>query len=138
MKESLECINTNRKHHFHYIESLGIDLIIGFNGFIRVGEHVQVRDPGMMDDHKDDEMISSSSTKEQIHTPLETRQSICRMGNAIRVLSNLGFTVTLEVIMETVNLSNSKNIDTHDMLGSEFHVVVSENEAERRREKRKK
>ncbi|CAN6892658.1 unnamed protein product, partial [Brassica oleracea] len=113
-------------------------LIIGFNGFIRVGEHVQVRDPGMMDDHKDDEMISSSSTKEQIHTPLETRQSICRMGNAIRVLSNLGFTVTLEVIMETVNLSNSKNIDTHDMLGSEFHVVVSENEAERRREKRKK
>lgn len=58
------------------------------------------------------------------------------MGNAIRVLSNLGFTVTLEVIMETVNLSNSKNIDTHDMLGSEFHVVVSENE--RRREKRKK
>ena len=56
-------------------------LIIGFNGFIRVGEHVQVRDPGMMDNHKDDEMISSSSTKEQSHTPLETPQSICRMGN---------------------------------------------------------
>jgi exosome complex component RRP4 len=127
------------KHHFHYVESLGIDLIIGCNGFIWVGEHVEVRDPMAIDDQKDEEMISSSSTgKEQSHIPLETRQTICRIGNAIRVLSNLGFTVTLEVIMETVNLSNSKNIDIHDMLGSEFHVVVAENEAERRRTKRKK
>uniref|UniRef100_M4EP11 Uncharacterized protein n=1 Tax=Brassica campestris TaxID=3711 RepID=M4EP11_BRACM len=111
-------------------------LIIGFNGFIRV----QVIDPGMMDNHKDDEMISSSSTKEQaiLLSRLHKAYAEWGMGNAIRVLSNLGFTVTLEVIMETVNLSNSKNIDTHDMLGSEFHVVVSENEAERRREKRKK
>ncbi|KAG2255141.1 hypothetical protein HID58_079048 [Brassica napus] len=60
------------------------------------------------------------------------------MGNAIRVLSNLGFTVTLKLIMETLNLSNSTNIDIHYMLGSEFRLVVSENEAERRREKRKK
>lgn len=128
------------KHHFHYIESLGIDLIIGCNGFIWVGEHVEVRDPVMMiDGQKDDEMISSSSsTKEQSHTPLETRQNICRIGNAIRVLSNLGFTVTVQVITETVNLSNSKNVDIHEMLGSEFHVLVAENEAERRREKRKK
>ncbi|KAL1216523.1 Exosome complex component RRP4-like protein [Cardamine amara subsp. amara] len=129
------------KQHFHYIESLGIDLIIGYNGFIWVGEHVEVRDPMMIDDQKDDEMISPSTKntgKEQIHTPLETRQNICRIGNAIRVLSNLGFTMTLEVITETVNLSNSKNIDIHDMLGSEFHVVVAENETKRRREKRKK
>ncbi|EOA38259.1 hypothetical protein CARUB_v10009740mg [Capsella rubella] len=129
------------KHHFHYIESLGIDLIIGCNGLIWVGEHVEVRDPMAIDDQKDGEMISSSTEstgKEQSHTLLETRQTICRIGNAIRVLSNLGFTVTLEIIMETVNLSNSKNIDIHDMLGSEFHVVVAENEAERRRTRRKK
>lgn len=127
------------KHHFHYIESLGIDLIIGCNGFIWVGEHVEVRDPVMIDDQKDDEMmISSSSTKEQSHTPLETRQNICRIGNAVRVLSNLGFTVTVEVITETVNLSNSKNVGIYDMIGSEFHVLVAENEAERRRQKRKK
>ncbi|CAH2039032.1 unnamed protein product [Thlaspi arvense] len=122
-------------HHFHYIESLGIDLIIGRNGFIWVGEHVQVRDPMMVDDQKSD---TYDADREQIHTSLETRQSICRMGNAIRVLANLGFTVTLEVIMETANLSNSKNIDIHDMLGSEFHVVVAESEAERRRAKRQK
>ncbi|KAG2267451.1 hypothetical protein Bca52824_062006 [Brassica carinata] len=128
------------KHHFHYIESLGIDLIIGCNGFIWVGEHVEVRDPVMMiDDQKDDEMIisSSSTTKERSHTPLETRQNICRIGNAIRVLSNLGFTVTVEVITETVNLSNSKNVDIYDMLESEFHVMVAESEAERRRQREK-
>ncbi|CAH2063112.1 unnamed protein product [Thlaspi arvense] len=118
-------------NHFHYIESLGIDLILGRNGFIWVGEHVQVRDPMAVDD----EMISSytyNTRKGQSHTPFETRQSILRIGNAIRVLSNLGFTVTLEVIMETVNLSNTKNIDIHDMLGSEFHVLIAENEAKRR------
>ncbi|CAE5960458.1 unnamed protein product [Arabidopsis arenosa] len=107
-------------HHFHYIESLGIDLIIGRNGFIWVGEHIQAENPMIVDD----EMIK--------HTSLETRKSILRIGNAIRVLSNLGFTVTLEVIMETVNLSNMENIDVYDMLGSEFHVLVAENEIERR------
>jgi len=34
--------------------------------------------------------------------------------------------------METINLINMENIDVHDMLGSEFHVLVAENEAERR------
>lgn len=32
--------------------------------------------------------------------------------------------------METFNLTNSKDIDIHNMLGPEFHVVVAENEAE--------
>lgn len=118
-----------RKHHFHYVESLGIDLILGRNGFIWVGEHVKVRDPMIVDD----ENSTKNTRKEQSDTPLETRQSILRIGNAIRVLSNLGFTMALELIMETVNLSNTKNIDIHDMLGSEFHVLVGENEAETRR-----
>ncbi|CAE5993373.1 unnamed protein product [Arabidopsis arenosa] len=104
--------------HFHFIETLVIDLILGRNGFIWVGEHAQAHDPMVVDD----ENISS-----------KTRQNILRIGNAIRVLSNLGFTVTLEVIMETFNLSNMENIDIHDMVGSEFHVLVTENQAERRR-----
>ncbi|XP_010542878.1 PREDICTED: exosome complex component RRP4 homolog [Tarenaya hassleriana] len=123
------------KHHFHHVEQLGIDLILGCNGFIWVGEHVEVRDPVMADEQK---ISSSGVKKEQKHTPLETRQSICRIANAIRVLSNLGFSLTLEVITETVNLSTSMNMDVHDMIGPEFHVVAAENEAERRRAKRKR
>ncbi|XP_010440855.1 PREDICTED: exosome complex component RRP4 homolog [Camelina sativa] len=103
--------------HFHFIESLGIDLILGRNGFIWVGEHAQSNDPMVVDN----EIISS-----------KTRQSILRIGNAIRVLSTLGFTLTPAVIMETFNLSHTENVQIHDMLGSEFHVLVTEREAERR------
>ncbi|VVB06624.1 unnamed protein product [Arabis nemorensis] len=70
-------------NHFHCIESLGIDLILGRNGFIWVGEHFEVRDPMIVDD----ENSTENTGKEQSHTPLETRRSIIRIGNAIRVLS---------------------------------------------------
>ena len=60
------------------------------------------------------------------------RQNICRIANAVRVMSTLGFIVDADLIMETVELSSSLKIDIHDMLGSEFHVLVAEMEAERR------
>ena len=33
-----------RKQHFHHLEQYGVDLILGCNGFIWVGEHVVVRE----------------------------------------------------------------------------------------------
>ncbi|KAK8556663.1 hypothetical protein V6N12_003060 [Hibiscus sabdariffa] len=90
------------KLHFHHLEQFGIDLILGRNGFVWVGEHV------------------------------ETRDKLCRIANAVRVLSTLGFSMDADLIVETVELSSSLKIDIHDMLGSEFHVLVAEQEAERR------
>ncbi|GAV80469.1 hypothetical protein CFOL_v3_23930 [Cephalotus follicularis] len=129
--------------HFHYLEQYGIDLIVGCNGFIWVGEHVDSRDNMVVDQvNNPEEQITESKGKfgsqDQTHTPLETRQNICRIANAVRILSTLGFNVTLEVIMDTVNLSISLNIDVHDMLGSEFYVLVTEREADRRSSKRKR
>ena len=69
--------------------------------------------------------------QEQTYTLLETRQSICRIANAVQVLSILGFNIAIEVIMDTMNLSSSLNLDIHEMLGSEFCVLVVEGEAER-------
>ncbi|KAL6564290.1 exosome non-catalytic core subunit rrp4 [Orobanche minor] len=129
-----------RKQHFHYLDQYGIDLILGCNGFIWVGEHVEVRDD-MADDPSDkpeqQQNVKSIIGEERVEeeetfTPLDTRQNICRMANAIRVLSALGFMVTVEVIAEIVGLSVSLNLDVHEMLGSEFYVVVAEKEAERR------
>ncbi|KAL6500425.1 exosome non-catalytic core subunit rrp4 [Orobanche hederae] len=129
-----------RKQHFHYLDQYGIDLILGCNGFIWVGEHVEVRDD-MADDPSDKpeqqqnvkSIIGEEQTRvEETFTLLNTRQNICRMANAIRVLSALGFVVTVEVIVEIVGLSVSLNLDVHEMLGSEFYVVVAEKEAERR------
>lgn len=119
------------KHHFHHLEQLGIDLILGRNGFIWVGEHAETRDSMIVDQANSSER-STVEEKKQAYTPLETRQNICRIANAIRVFSTLGFNVDADLIMETVELSTSLKIDIHDMLGSEFHVLVAEREAERR------
>ncbi|KAG7967434.1 hypothetical protein I3843_08G098900 [Carya illinoinensis] len=129
-----------RKQHFHHLEQYGVDLILGCNGFIWVGEHVEARDDMVGDQEKKPEWQNTKSQKnsmsledqERTYTPIETRQNICRIANAIRVLSTLGFNITAELITETVNLSSSLNLDIHQMLGSEFCVLVAEGEAERR------
>lgn len=129
-----------RKQHFHNLEQYGIDLILGCNGFIWVGEHVETKDPMVEDkadksDQKDSKSSSYSMSleeQEETYTPLATRQNICRISNAIRVLSTLGVNITVEVITEIVSLSSFLNLDIHEMLGSEFCVLVAEKEAERR------
>lgn len=133
-----------RKQHWHYLDEYGIDLILGCNGFVWVGEHVETKDEMLVDrvdkpdaqTSKTNDHSTSLEGQEQTYTPLETRQNICRIANAIRVLSMLGFVVTIEVVMEVVNLGVSQNMDTHEMLGSEFCVLVAEREAERRSQKK--
>ncbi|GJR81826.1 exosome complex component RRP4 [Tanacetum coccineum] len=113
-----------RKQHFHHLEQYGIDLILGCNGFIWVGEHVETTDNMIEDEptkpESQDITSMSLEEQEQTYTPLETRQNICRIANAIRVLSTLGFSITIDVILEIVDLSTSKGLDIHDMLGAEF------------------
>ncbi|KAH7517172.1 exosome complex component RRP4 homolog [Ziziphus jujuba] len=135
-----------RKQHFHHLEQYGVDLVVGCNGFIWVGEHIEPTDDifeGQV--HKpeqhtteNDEDSSSLEGQEQSYTPLETRQNICRIANAIRILSTLGFNITVDVIVEIVNLSSSLNLDVHEMLGPEFHVLVAEKEAVQRSLTKKK
>ncbi|KAL6968380.1 exosome non-catalytic core subunit rrp4 [Sarracenia purpurea var. burkii] len=124
-----------RKQHFHHIEQYKVDLILGCNGFVWVGEHIEPKDE-MMEDQvskPNGGYQTSLEEQEQTYTPLEARQNICRIANAVRVLSTLGFSINVEVIMEIVNLSHSLNlVDIHEMLGAEFCVLVAEGEAERR------
>lgn len=135
-----------RKQHFHYLEQYGIDVILGCNGFIWVGEHVEATDD-MVEEQvskseqqtmNSDGILTDMEEQEQVSTPLEIRQYVCRAANAVRVLSTLGFIVTIEVIVEIVNLSSSMNLDIHEMLGSEFCVLVTEKEVERRTLTKKK
>uniref|UniRef100_A0A2P2KCE9 Uncharacterized protein n=1 Tax=Rhizophora mucronata TaxID=61149 RepID=A0A2P2KCE9_RHIMU len=121
-----------QKQHFHHLEHYGVDLILGCNGFIWVGEHVEARDNMVEDQINNTEQQNSKSSRMSKDTPIETRQNICRIANSVSVLSNLGFNLTLEMILETVNLSIKQNLGIYEMLGSEFHVLVAEEEAERR------
>ena len=82
-----------RKQHFHHLEQCGVDLILGCNGFIWVGEHVEAKDDMVGDQASKLEQQNIKSKKnsisleeqEQIYTLIETRQSICRIANAVRV-----------------------------------------------------
>ncbi|AES91930.1 putative exosome complex RNA-binding protein 1/RRP40/RRP4 [Medicago truncatula] len=135
-----------QKQHFHHLEQYGIDLIIGCNGFIWVGEHVEVRDDMVEDqvNQSDPQVLTpnknsvSLEEQEKKYTALETRKYICRAANAVRGLSTLGFIITSEIIKGVIDLSLSANLDIHDMLGSEFCVLVAEKEAERRSSNKKK
>ncbi|XP_061341365.1 exosome complex component RRP4 homolog [Gastrolobium bilobum] len=135
-----------QKQHFHHLEQYGIDLIIGCNGFIWVGEHVEAKDDMVEDlvNQSDPQVLSpnknsvSLEEQEKNYTTLETRKYICRAANAVRVLSILGFNITLDIIKGIIDLSLSLNLDLHEMLGSEFCVLVAEREAERRRSNKKK
>ncbi|CAN1234203.1 Exosome complex component RRP4 homolog [Linum perenne] len=127
-----------QKHHFHHLDQYAVDMILGCNGFIWVGEHVDVRESMVVDPADTTMEQNSKSEKSTIDTPLETRSRICQIANAIRVLSNLGFNMTLEVILEAVNLSSTLNIGVDEMLGPEFHVALAEREAERRSQSKRK
>lgn len=132
-----------RKQHFHHLDEYQIDLILGCNGFIWIGEHVDVKDDATEDQlNKSTQPETNSSTslipeEEEKYTPQEIRLNICRIANAIRVLSTLGFMITVEVLLETIDLSQSLN-HVHEMLGAEFYVMVAEQEAERRSKMAKK
>ncbi|KAJ0984523.1 hypothetical protein J5N97_002879 [Dioscorea zingiberensis] len=129
-----------RKQHFHHLEDYGVDLIIGCNGFMWVGEHIETGENDMLEDQENQlEKDGNSNAKpmgsqdeEKTFTPLETRRHICRIANAVRLLSALGFTLSLEAIIDTVKLSFSSNISIKDMLAAEFYVQTAEREVQRR------
>ncbi|XP_043719347.1 exosome complex component RRP4 homolog [Telopea speciosissima] len=139
-KQHFLSLVNRHKWYFHYLEKISIDLILGCNGFIWVGEHVEARDNMVEDQETKPEQQNSKLSgismrleeQERTYTPLETRQSICRIANAVRVLSSLGLGLNVEVIMETVELSISLNLDINEMLGAEFCVQTAEREVERR------
>ena len=116
-----------QNRHCYYLEQYGIDLILGRNGFIWVGEHVVVGEKT-----KTTEDQQKSSADAENFTPLETRKHICRLANAVRVLSALGFTLTVELIIETAEASVTANVEVNNMLGAEFYVQTAEREAKRR------
>nr|CAD1843720.1 unnamed protein product [Ananas comosus var. bracteatus] len=119
-----------RKQHFHHLEQYGVDLIIGCNGFIWVGEHVEAgENVGML--VEDQKKTLTAEEESWSFTPLETRKHICRIANAIRLLSALGFTLTVEAVVDTAEASLASNIEINDMLGAEFFVQTAEREVQR-------
>ncbi|CAL9102627.1 unnamed protein product [Musa textilis] len=129
-----------RKQHFHHLENYGVDLILGCNGFIWVGEHVNSNGENdmMVDQEKREDLVDKSEVGQATYevleriTPLEIRKHVCRVANSVRLLSALGFSLTVEVIVDTVEASISSNTDIKDILAAEFYVQTAEREVQRR------
>lgn len=75
------------------------------------------------------------STKQYRTTTRQIQDNFQR--HAARVLSSLGFSLTLEVILETTDLSSALNLGTDEMLRSNLHVLDADREAEWRNSMRK-
>jgi exosome complex component RRP4 len=133
-----------QKQHFHHLEQYGVDMILGLNDYIWVGVHTDVKN---LEGQGEEENGSEKSTKSIVKssgdatdgkkdsTSLRVRENICRLANAIHVLSSLGFSLSLELILDTFQTSIDWNIDIKDMLAGEFYVRIAEREAERRSSK---
>ncbi|KAK8926338.1 hypothetical protein KSP39_PZI018274 [Platanthera zijinensis] len=115
-----------RKQHFHHLEQYGVDLILGCNGFVWIGEHAEPIDSEVLEDR---DKIPKDKHRD---TPLEVRRNICRISNSVRLLSALGFALSVEAIVDTAEASKSSNVDIKDMLGAEFYVQTAEREVQRR------
>jgi exosome complex component RRP4 len=113
--------------HFHHLKQYNVDLILGCNGFIWVGEHVVVAEN--TDVKEDQQKLAMEADN---FTPIETRRHICRLANAVRVLSALGFTLTVELIIQTAEASLPSTVEINEMLGAEFYVQTAEREAKGR------
>ena len=106
------------KQHFHQLKDLGVDLILGCNGFI----WVSAASPGNKEGAK-----SQSSAVDG-----EVRERICRFANSVRVLGVLGLLISPISIMQTYEASLLWEVPVKDMLSSDFHVKLAEKEAEQR------
>ncbi|CAN6482629.1 unnamed protein product [Victoria cruziana] len=131
-----------RKQHFHYLEQFGVDLILGCNGFIWVGGHAGSQKDDAFEDKEHSSSDANAKTSESSATvedvPLRVRENICRIANAVRILSELGFYISVEVITDAIEASINWNFEIRDMLGAEFYVRIAEKEAQRRKSQPKK
>jgi len=62
----------------------------------------------------------STEAEDFTFTPLETRKHTCWLANGVRMLSALGFTLTVELLTETAEASASSDVGINAMLGAEF------------------
>jgi len=115
------------KQHFHQLKDLGVDLILGCNGFIWIsaasGNKDNLQLPGS----------AATSTSAVYGTvQFEVRERICRLANSVRVLGALGLLVSPDSIMQTYDASILWEVPVKDMLSADFHVKLVEKEAEQR------
>lgn len=116
------------KQHFHQLKDLGVDLILGCNGFIWVSAAASPSSSSSAAAGNKDNLPVAAADGVQF----EVRERICRLANSVRVLGALGLLVSPDSIMQTYDASLLWEVPVKDMLSADFHVKLAEKEAEQR------
>ncbi|CAA7048294.1 unnamed protein product [Microthlaspi erraticum] len=112
--DKIEALLKDKQKALWFLKDMAQNLIQAVDG-LRVGmgsgsicttQEVCVVGRGQLDVHQEHGKKAKPYSTRDSHSTC-----ISRIGKAIGVLSNLGFTMTLEVIMETVSIRNSKDIN---------------------------
>ncbi|GIL70270.1 hypothetical protein Vretimale_3419 [Volvox reticuliferus] len=119
-----------QKQHFHTLEALGVELIIGCNGLVwaaplradRVAAEI-----GM-----DPSDAASEATVAALPPNKAQLEVVCRMANAVRVLTRLYMPVYPASIMAVYEAAMDDNVELRDMLEPDFLAAVVRQEAQRR------
>ncbi len=126
-----------QKQHFHMLDAMAVQLIVGCNGLVWVAplvraQHQEDDGPGGDAPMRDDDGgVSSSSAAPSAVTKTQL-EVVCRVANAVRVLSTLYMPVVLATIMDTYDAAVDGDVPLKDMLEPDFLAAGVKREALRR------
>lgn len=119
-----------QRHHFHHLENIGVDIILGCNGLVFISPH---RDrPETDSTFSKEQQESRTSAAEPTAHEMEV---VARTAQAVRALSQLGLAITRGSIGDAIGLSmqGDGGYRPNDMLGEGFLSALAMSEENNRR-----
>jgi len=109
------------KFHYHQLENLGVDLILGVNGYIFIRPSVtddagSVNEALVGNDSKRDEKKTRSAVDSAVLSAVTVRERIARLRNSIVLLHQANVSVSLQTIMDVYEHSESLSLTCPEML----------------------
>ena len=111
-------------------DALGVEVLLGCNGFVWVGARSAATGEGGEKD--DDDGSERIRKKARVVVSRERRERVCRVANAVRVLSALFLAIHPPAIEDVARCSVEWGTAPKDMLGDAFLRRTLERETERR------
>jgi len=111
-------------------DALGVEVLLGCNGFVWVGARSAATGEGELPD--EERTAKEKNANEKTTISRARRERVCRVANAVRVLSALFLAIHPPAIEDVARCSVEWGTDPKDMLGDAFLRRTLERETERR------
>jgi exosome complex component RRP4 len=122
------------KQHFHRLDpaecgGADVEVLLGCNGFVWVGAPSAATSDDVEGNAGQED---AARVKEDVPVDAREREEMCRVANAVRVLSALFLAIHPPAIADVVRCSREWGVPPKDMLGTGFLRRTLERETERR------